>query len=96
MELKRIKEEIYRLEAYKADDSITDSGLELLAELTAIIAHFKVNKNALLHSVTGGDLDCNCNKMFNELIAIYYRSLQNGLVDVDTHDRLRIKKLLKL
>ena len=33
MELKRIKQEINRLEMYKIDGSITDSGLELLAEL---------------------------------------------------------------
>ena len=49
MELKRIKQEINRLETYKIDGSVTDSGLELLAELKRTTELVKnINYDAVL------------------------------------------------
>lgn len=35
-------------------------------------------------------------KIYNHLSAIYYRSLTNGLVNIDSYDRQQLKLLLKI
>jgi hypothetical protein len=35
-------------------------------------------------------------QMYDHLVALFHRSQMNGLVDIDTYDRVILKRLLKL
>lgn len=52
-------------------------------------------------TIVGVNGDCSftsedVKEMYNHLVSLFHQSQMNGLVNIDTYDRIQLKKLLKL